>query len=77
MRQTGELLALGKKILCPVVAIHGDWDPHPARGVCEPLRATLKRFSFKFIVLEDCGHKPWIERKAKDKFYSILKEVID
>ena len=77
LRQTGELLALGKKILCPVVAIHGDWDPHPARGVCEPLQATLKRFPFKFIVLEDCGHKPWIERKAKDKFYSILKEVID
>ena len=77
MRQTGELLALGKKILCPVVAIHGDWDPHPARGVCEPLQATLKRFPFKFIVLGDCGHKPWIERRAKDKFYSILKEVID
>jgi pimeloyl-ACP methyl ester carboxylesterase len=75
LRQTGELLQLGKKILCPVVAIHGDWDPHPARGVCEPLQATLKRF--QFIVLEDCGHKPWIERRAKDKFYSILKEVID
>ena len=77
LRQTGELLALGQKILCPVVAIHGDWDPHPARGVCEPLQATLKRFSFKFIILEDCGHKPWIERRAKDKFYSLLKEVID
>jgi pimeloyl-ACP methyl ester carboxylesterase len=77
LRQTGELLKLGKKILCPVVAIHGDWDPHPARGVSEPLQATLKRFQFNFIILEDCGHKPWIERRAKDKFYSILKEVID
>jgi pimeloyl-ACP methyl ester carboxylesterase len=75
LRQTGELLQLGKKILCPVVAIHGDWDPHPAKGVSEPLQATLKRF--QFILLEDCGHKPWIERRAKDKFYSILKEVLD
>jgi len=75
LRQTGELLLLGKKILCPVVAIHGDWDPHPAKGVSEPLQATLKRF--QFIVLKDCGHKPWIERRAKDKFYSILKEVLD
>ena len=75
LRQTGELLQLGEKILCPVVAIHGDWDPHPAKGVSEPLQATLKRF--QFILLEDCGHKPWIERRAKDKFYSILRELLD
>ena len=75
LRQTGELLQLGKKILCPVAAIHGDWDPHPAKGVSEPLQATLKRF--QFILLEDCGHKPWIERRAKDKFYSILRELLD
>ena len=75
LRQTGELLQLGEKILCPVVAIHGDWDPHPAKGVSEPLQATLKRF--QFILLENCGHKPWIERRAKDKFYSILRELLD
>ncbi len=75
LRQTGELLQLGKKILCPVVAIHGDWDPHPAKGVSEPLQAVLK--SFQFIVLEDCGHRPWIEKRAKGKFYSILGELLD
>jgi pimeloyl-ACP methyl ester carboxylesterase len=75
LRQTGELLQLGKKILCPVVALHGDWDPHPAKGVSEPLQATLK--SFQFTLLENYGHKPWIEKRAKDKFYSILEEVID
>jgi len=75
LRQTGELLQLGKKILCPVVAIHGDWDPHPAKGVREPLQAVLK--SFQFIVLEDCGHRPWIEKRAKDKFYAILRELLD
>ena len=30
LRSSGELLALGKQIQCPVVAIHGDYDPHPA-----------------------------------------------
>jgi pimeloyl-ACP methyl ester carboxylesterase len=75
LRQTGELLELGKKILCPVVALHGDWDPHPCKGVSEPLQATLK--SFKFILLENCGHMPWVENRAKDKFYCILEEVID
>lgn len=75
MRQTGELLELGKRILCPVVAIHGDWDPHPSKGVSGPLKATLK--SFKFILLENCGHKPWTEKRAKDRFYFILEEAID
>ena len=30
MRRSGELLKLGEKIKCPVTAIHGDYDPHPA-----------------------------------------------
>ena len=75
LRQTGELLDLCKKILCPVIAIHGDYDPHPFVGVREPLQAALK--SFQFILLEDCGHMPWIEKRAKDKFYSILREVLE
>ncbi len=75
LRQKGDLLDLCKKIQCQVVAIHGDYDPHPAEGVREPLQAVLK--NFRFILQKDCGHKPWIERMAKDKFYSILKEVLN
>ncbi|MDD4650806.1 MAG: alpha/beta hydrolase [Methanothrix sp.] len=74
LRQSGELLELGKRIICPVVAIHGDWDPHPHKGVSEPLRETLK--SFRLILLESCGHKPWIERRAREKFFSVLEEEI-
>ncbi len=75
LRQTGKLLELCKKVRCPVVAIHGDYDPHPSVGVREPLQAVLK--SFQFILLENCGHKPWIEKMAKGKFYSILREVLN
>lgn len=73
-RQSGKLLQLGKRIQCPVVAIHGDYDPHPAEGIQAPLSATLK--NFRFILIENCGHYPWIEREARDEFYAILKEVI-
>jgi pimeloyl-ACP methyl ester carboxylesterase len=72
LRSSGNLLELGKKIQCPVVAIHGDYDPHPAEGVKEPLSHTLK--DFRFILLEKCGHRPWLERSARNKFYDILKE---
>ena len=71
LRRSGKLLELGKHIKCPVVAIHGDYDPHPAEGVQKPLSAILK--SFQFILLKNCGHKPWIERQAKERFYEILK----
>jgi len=74
LRQSGELLELGRRIVCPVTAIHGDWDPHPYKGVSEPLQETLK--SFRFILLENCGHKPWIERRAREKFFSVLEEEI-
>jgi pimeloyl-ACP methyl ester carboxylesterase len=74
LRSSGELLELGKRIKCPVVAIHGDYDPHPAEGVRDPLSRVLK--DFRFILLEKCGHYLWLERNARDKFYSILKNEI-
>ena len=71
MRKTGVLLNLGKKIQCPVVAVNGDSDPHSAQGVRKPLSKVLE--NFRFILLEKCGHYPWIEKHAKDEFFEILK----
>lgn len=70
LRKNGELLALGRQIQCPVVAIHGDYDPHPAKGVEQPLAAVLT--DFRFIMLRNCGHLPWLEREARDRFHEIL-----
>jgi pimeloyl-ACP methyl ester carboxylesterase len=74
LRKTKELLRHGKTITCPVVAIHGDYDPHPAIGVEEPLSKMLD--DFKMILLEKCGHTPWKERIAHDKFFEILSKEV-
>ena len=74
LRKSGELLRMGRKISCPVLAIHGDYDPHPFSGVSDPLSRTLK--DFRFILLPKCGHYPWLERDAKDRFYRTLKKEI-
>jgi pimeloyl-ACP methyl ester carboxylesterase len=74
LRSSGELLELGKQIQCPVLAIQGDYDPHLPEGVKDPLSRVLK--DFRFILLEKCGHEPWIERFARDSFYDILKSEI-
>ena len=75
LRSSGKLLKLGQKIRCPVVAIHGDHDPHPAAGVEKPLSAVLE--DFRFVLLKNCGHKPWIEREARGMFFRILKKELN
>jgi pimeloyl-ACP methyl ester carboxylesterase len=74
LRRSGRLLAEAGNLACPVVAIHGDYDPHPAEGVREPLSGRLA--DFRFLLLAHCGHKPWIERRAREEFYRILREEI-
>ena len=74
LRRTGELLEHAGRIRCPVVAVHGDHDPHPADGVRLPLSSRLD--AFRFVLLEKCGHKPWIERHARDAFYRILRAAV-
>ena len=74
LRASGQLLELGRSISCPVVAIHGDYDPHPAAGIQIPLEKVLAQF--KFILLKHCGHLPWIERGAREQFYNILEQEL-
>ncbi|MHA1611303.1 MAG: alpha/beta fold hydrolase [Promethearchaeota archaeon] len=74
MRQSGDLLKEAEKISCPVVAFHGDYDPHPADGVRIPLKKRLKEF--RFFLLEKCGHKPWTEKNARSDFFQLMKSVI-
>jgi pimeloyl-ACP methyl ester carboxylesterase len=74
LRRSGELLKRAGKVLCPVLAIHGDYDPHPADGVSLPLQKRIK--DFKFILLEKCGHEPWNEKHASRGFYELLQKEL-
>ncbi len=75
LRHSGRLLALADQIRCPVVAIHGDYDPHPAEGVEAPLAGRLD--DFRMVLLSRCGHTPWLERWARDEFYRVLRKALD
>ena len=74
MRKSEELLKESEKITCPVIAIHGDYDPHPANGVKIPLGKKI--VDFKFFLLEKCGHKPWTERYARSKFFQLINSEL-
>ncbi len=72
LRNRCRFSSLAYKIKCPVVAIHGDSDPHPIDGIRIPLEIKLK--DFRMIILDKCGHTPWIEEYAAERFYEILNE---
>jgi pimeloyl-ACP methyl ester carboxylesterase len=74
LRRKKMLLHMGREITCPVIAIHGDYDPHPSEGVNLPLEQELK--NYRFVLLKKCGHRPWIERNAAEEFYRILVQEI-
>ena len=71
LRASGELLTIAKSIRCPVVAIHGEHDCHAAAGVEKPLQRVVADFHFE--LLPRCGHTPWLERLARDRFFMILR----
>ena len=74
LRDKQILLQMAREIPCPVLAIHGDWDPHPPEGVNDPLTKALP--DFRFVLLEKCGHRPWTERTASEEFYKTLVGAI-
>jgi pimeloyl-ACP methyl ester carboxylesterase len=74
LRRKGVLIQMAHAIRCPVIAIHGDRDPHPAEGVNGPL--SRECMDFRFIILSQCGHRPWIERQASEEFFDILVKEI-
>lgn len=75
LRRNGGLLDAAARVRCPVVAVHGEHDPHPADGVCVPLARVLS--DFRFVLLPRCGHEPWTERHARDPFHAVLREALD
>lgn len=75
LRRSGKLLALADHIHCPVVAIHGEDDPHPVEGVAAPLAPLLANFTL--LSLPHCGHHPWAERQARDAFFEALETALE
>ncbi len=74
LRKGGELLKKAARIRCPVVVLHGDYDPHPWQGVKIPLEKRIGNFTF--YLLERCGHEPWNEKHARKRFYEIMVREI-
>lgn len=72
--QPGYLKNLFSKISLPILVIHGEYDPHPIEGIRPFLEECFT--DIQFHLLPECGHYPWIERRAQDKFFEIVSSEI-
>ena len=70
----GKLINMAEDIKCPVAVFHGDYDPRPANAVKKPLSGKIK--NIRFYLLEQCGHYPWMEKHACDRFFELLREEL-
>ena len=74
LRTSGALYDALAELHCPVTVIHGEQDPHPAEGVTEPMQE--QGVDFTAHILPRCGHSPFKEKHAIDRFYEILRSVV-
>lgn len=56
----------------PVLMVHGAHDPHPGVMIRDTLRAVMPQLEYR--ELARCGHTPWIERHARDEFFTVVRE---
>jgi pimeloyl-ACP methyl ester carboxylesterase len=58
-------------IRSPVLMVHGTFDPAPGRLIREGLQQYLPQL--EYCELDRCGHYPWLERHAADRFFSLVR----
>lgn len=53
----------------PVLMLHGRYDPHPGEMIRDSLIPHIPHLEYH--ELERCGHNPWMEKLARDEFFSV------
>lgn len=74
MRHEGKLSSAFRDIKCRIYLIHGENDPHPIAGVVTPLLDL--GIDFEAHILPGCGHSPFEEEQAGERFFGIAKDII-
>lgn len=59
-------------IKSPVLMLHGQYDPHPGDLIRDGLLRHLPQLEYHDW--QRCGHSPWIEKFAREAFFSALCE---
>jgi pimeloyl-ACP methyl ester carboxylesterase len=74
LRRNGNLLKAVDNITCPITFMHGKYDPHPYEGIQDVLNEY--GVDFEFILMDKCGHTPWIEKFYAESFFKMLHVLV-
>ncbi len=75
LRSEGYFEKIATHINLPIRVLHGDKDPSPLNGVVEPLEGRIA--DLKWYELPRCGHYPWKEKYAKERFWEIIRDEME
>ncbi|MEN6386736.1 MAG: alpha/beta hydrolase [Phycisphaerales bacterium] len=53
-----------------VLMVHGEYDPHPGKMIRDSLKKYIPQL--EYYEFGKCGHKPAIEKFAKDDFFKLI-----
>jgi pimeloyl-ACP methyl ester carboxylesterase len=62
-------------IKSPVLMLHGAVDPHPGKMIKASLTPYLPQLEYR--EWDRCGHYPWLEKSARDEFFSVLRNWLE
>lgn len=72
LQETGQEPIAFAAIQAPVLMLHGADDPHPGRQIRRHLRTFVPQL--ELVLLHKCGHEPWRERRARERFLRLLRK---
>lgn len=75
LQEAGTYPAAFAAIRLPVLMLHGTTDPHPGPLIRASLAPHLPQLEYR--ELPRCGHYPWLEKEAREVFFSLLEEWLD
>ncbi len=71
LQEQGVYPAAFSAISSPVLMLHGAVDPHPGRMILASLKPYIPQIEFR--EWERCGHYPWLEKAAREEFFTLLR----
>lgn len=66
-----EFVAIG----CPVLMLHGSYDPHPGAMIRDSLKAHIPHLEYQEF--DACGHSPWVEEFARERFLEVARSWLE
>jgi len=75
LQASGAVPAEFASIHCPVLMLHGTYDPHPGAMIRDSLETYVSHLEYH--ELEKCGHSPRVEKHARDRFLATTRRWLE